>query len=146
MMQDLDFAEIVDLICREDARFDRRAYHFVRQGLDATVRQLKKNDPARAQRSPHVSGRELLEGLRLHALDQFGPMSKTVLNSWGIHRCTDFGEIVFNLIDYNVFSKTEADRREDFVDIYDFDGAFVKPFQPAGRKRSGPHTEAVDCK
>lgn len=146
MMQDLDFAEIVDLICREDARFDRRAYHFVRQGLDSTVRNLKKNDPARIQRSPHVSGRELLDGLRLHALDQFGPMSKTVLTSWGIHRCTDFGEIVFNLIDYNVFSKTDADRREDFADIYDFDDAFVKPFQPARKRRSGPHTEAVDFK
>jgi uncharacterized repeat protein (TIGR04138 family) len=60
-----------------------------------------------------------------------------------VHRCADFGEIVFNLIEYRVFSKTENDRREDFADIYDFDEAFVKPFQPAGKRRSGPPTETV---
>ena len=104
---------------------------------------LKKNDPTRAQRSQHVSGRELLEGLRAHALDQFGPLAKTVLESWGVRRCTDFGDIVFNLIEYNIFSKTDNDRREDFADIYDFDEAFVKPFQPAGKRRAGPSTETV---
>jgi len=26
MMQDLDFTEIVDLICKEDTRYDKRAY------------------------------------------------------------------------------------------------------------------------
>ena len=60
-----------------------------------------------------------------------------------MHRCTDFGDIVFNLIEYNIFSKTANDRREDFADIYDFDEAFVKPFQPAGKRRSGPSTETV---
>jgi uncharacterized repeat protein (TIGR04138 family) len=142
-MQDLDFAEIIELICKEDARYDKKAYFFVRQGLDQTVNSLKKNDPTRAQRSQHVSGRELLEGLRAHALDQFGPLAKTVLESWGVRRCTDFGDIVFNLIEYNIFSKTDNDRREDFADIYDFDEAFVKPFQPAGKRRAGPSTETV---
>ena len=75
-------------------------------------------------------------GYRDFALDQFGPLTKTLLNTWGIRRCSDFGDIVFNLIEYNVFSKTESDRREDFADIYDFDEAFVKPFQPAGTRRS----------
>jgi hypothetical protein len=28
-MQDLEFSEIVELICKEDSRFDKRAYHFV---------------------------------------------------------------------------------------------------------------------
>jgi uncharacterized repeat protein (TIGR04138 family) len=142
-MQDLDFAEIIELICKEDARYDKKAYFFVRHGLDQTVNNLKKNDPTRAQRSPHVSGRELLEGLRAHALDQFGPLAKTVLESWGVRRCTDFGNIVFNLIEYNIFSKTDNDRREDFADIYDFDEAFVKPFQPAGKRRAGPSAEPV---
>ena len=142
-VQDLDFAEVVDLICKEDTRYDKAAYFFVRQGLDHTVSTLKKNDPSRAQRSQHVTGRELLEGLRAHALEQFGPLTKTVLESWGVSRCSDFGEIVFNLIEYNIFSKTENDRREDFANIYDFDEAFVKPFQPAGAHRSGPSTGIV---
>ena len=61
-----------------------------------------------------------------------------MLNSWGITRCADFGDIVFNLIEYNVFSKTDNDRREDFSNLYDFDEAFVKPFAPVrGRRTRG---------
>jgi uncharacterized repeat protein (TIGR04138 family) len=137
-MQNPDFSEIVALICKEDPRFDRKAYDFVRLGLDHTVKELRKKDAARAERSRHVSGPELLEGLRVYALDQFGPLAKTVLNTWGVQRCRDFGDIVFNLIEYNVFSKTENDRREDFSDLFDFDEAFVKPFQPAKRLPGGP--------
>jgi len=142
-MQDPDFAEIVSLICKEDPRFDRKAYDFVRLGLDHTVKELKKKETSRVARSRHVSGPELLEGLRAYALDQYGPLAKTVLEAWGIRHCTDFGDIVFNLIDYNVFSKTENDRREDFADIYTFDEAFVKPFLPAKPLRGPSSTEAV---
>lgn len=129
-MQDLEFSEVVELICKEDPRFDRKAYTFVRQALDHTVKEMKKRAPERTARSQHVTGPELLTGVRDYALDQFGPLAKTVLNRWGITRCRDIGDIVFNLIEYNVFSKTENDRREDFADIYDFDEAFVKPFAP----------------
>jgi uncharacterized repeat protein (TIGR04138 family) len=130
-MQDLEFSEIVELICKEDARFDRKAYAFIRQALDHTVKELKKRQPERTSKSQHVSGAELLEGIRAYALDQYGPLTKTVLNTWGVTKCSDFGDIVFNLIEYNVFSKTENDRREDFADIYSFDDAFVKPFRPS---------------
>ena len=130
-MQDLEFAEIIELICKEDNRFDRKAYAFVRQALDQTVKELKRQHPQRVLKSQHVTARELLEGIRTYALEQFGPLAMTVLNSWSIRRCQDFGDIVFNLIEYNVFSKTESDRREDFGDLFDFDDAFVKPFRPA---------------
>jgi uncharacterized repeat protein (TIGR04138 family) len=140
-MQNPDFSEIVTLICKEDPRFDRKAYDFVRLGLDHTVKELRKKDSARAERSRHVSGPELLEGLRAYALEQYGPLAKTVLNAWGIRRCSDFGDIVFNLIEYNVFSKTEKDRREDFSEVFDFDEAFVKPFQPARRPRGASAAE-----
>ncbi len=136
-MQDLDFDEVVSLICKEDARFDRKGYHFVRQGLDHTVKDLRKRDAKRAGRSLHVTGPELLDGLRMYALDQFGPLAKTVLASWGITRCTDFGDIVFNLIEYNVFSKTDQDRREDFSETYTFEDAFVKPFLPSRERSRG---------
>jgi len=141
-MQNPDFSEIVSLICKEDSRFDRKAYDFVRLGLDHTVKELRKKDSARTEKSRHVSGPELLEGLRVYALEQFGPLAKTVLNTWGIRRCQDFGDIVFNLIEYNVFSKTENDRREDFSDLFEFDDAFVKPFQPLRRSRGTSATEA----
>ena len=142
-MQDAEFAEIVALICKDDPRFDRKAYEFVRVGLDQTVKELRKREGGRAERSRHVSGGELLEGLRAFALDQFGPMAKTVLNNWGVRRCRDFGDIVFNLIEYKVFSKTENDRQEDFDNLYDFDDAFVKPFQPARRSRGAAPGEVA---
>jgi uncharacterized repeat protein (TIGR04138 family) len=136
-MQDPDFSEIITLICKEDPRFDKRAYGFIRLGLDHTVKELRKKDTARADKSFHVTGPELLEGLRIYALEQFGPLAKTVLNDWGIRRCSDFGDIVFNLIEYNVFSKTANDQKEDFADIYTFEEAFVKPFQPTRRRARG---------
>ncbi|AHF89675.1 hypothetical protein OpiT1DRAFT_02025 [Opitutaceae bacterium TAV1] len=129
-MSALDFNQVIELIRKEDGRYSRQAYAFIREGLDQTVKQIRQQDAARARRSLHVSGRELSEGLRDFALDRFGPMAKTVLNEWGIHRSDDFGEIVYNLIDYNIFSKTEADRREDFSGVFEFDDAFVKPFLP----------------
>ena len=135
-MQDLEFSEIVGLICKEDARFDRKAYTFVRAALDQTVKEMKRKSPERTGKSQHVTGAELLNGIRSYALDQFGPLTKTVLNKWGITRCADFGDIVFNLIEYDIFSKTDNDRREDFARIYDFDEAFVKPFAPARPRRS----------
>jgi uncharacterized repeat protein (TIGR04138 family) len=132
-MQKLNFAETVDEIIRADGRYDRDAYYFVREGLDFTIKMLKK-DLRGAGR--HVSGQELLDGLRRYALDQFGPMSKTVFGYWGIKRCEDFGEIVFQMVDKGVLGKTEQDTREDFKGGYDFDDAFVKPYQPAPGPRS----------
>jgi uncharacterized repeat protein (TIGR04138 family) len=140
-MQDVEFNEVIELICKEDRRYDRKAYQFIRLGLDHTVKEIRKKDAEKSQRSRHVTGPELLEGLRAYALDQYGPLTKTVLNSWGIKRCQDFGELVFNLIEYDVFSKTESDRREDFADIYTFDDAFVKPFLPK-RKPAPPGAAA----
>jgi uncharacterized repeat protein (TIGR04138 family) len=142
-MQDPEFSEVVSLICKEDSRYDRKAYDFVRLGLDHTVKEIRKKETGRTERMRHVSGPELLEGLRVYTLDQYGPLAKTVLNSWGVNRCRDFGDIVFNLIEYNVFSKTESDRREDFSDLYEFEDAFVKPFLPARRPRGTSNAEAV---
>ena len=139
-MQNPDFSDIVTLICKEDPRFDRKAYDFVRQGLDHTVKELRKKETVRADKSRHVSGPELLDGLRAYALEQYGPLAKTVLNAWGVNRCRDFGDIVFNLIEYNVFSKTENDRREDFADMFSFDEAFVKPFRPVKHRARGAST------
>ena len=135
-MQDLEFTEIVGLICKEDPRFDRKAYNFIRQALDHTVKEVKRKQPERTGKSQHVTGAELLTGIRDYALEQYGPLAKTVLTTWGVKRCSDFGDIVFNLIEYNVFSKTESDRREDFAELYTFDEAFVKPFQPAAGRRA----------
>ena len=137
-MQKLNFAEAVDEIARVDGRYDRDAYYFVREGLDFTIKMLKKANSHGAGR--HVSGQELLDGLRRYALEEFGPMAKTVFAYWGVKQCEDFGEIVFRMVDKGILGKTEEDTLEDFKSGYDFDEAFVKPYQPP-RTRSRRHAK-----
>jgi uncharacterized repeat protein (TIGR04138 family) len=141
-MQDPDFAVIVDQIRKEDSRYDKRAYSFVRSGLDYAVCEMQKRDRARASQSRHITGQELLDGLRVYSLDQFGPLTRTVLESWGVSRCEDFGEIVFNLIEYGILSKTDEDKKEDFASTYTFTAAFEEPFLPAKRRVRRPSDKA----
>jgi uncharacterized repeat protein (TIGR04138 family) len=77
----------------------------------------------------HLTGQQLCEAIRLYALEQYGYMAKCVLNSWGLHKTGDFGEIVFNLIEIEQMRKTEQDRREDFDDVFDFDTELRQRFQ-----------------
>ena len=128
IMQEDQFSEVVDLIRREDARYEKKAYFFVRRGLDFTINRAEEKNPDRETR--HVRGPELLEGIRDYALDQFGPMALTLLRDWNIRSCRDFGEIVFQLVDYGVLGKTEDDSIEDFDDGFDFEEAFLGPFLP----------------
>ena len=139
-MQDIKFHEVVEGICKEDTRYDRRAYAFVRAGLDYTVAEIRKRQTGRtvksaSQATRHIKAPQLLDGMRAFTLDQFGPLSKIVLNEWGIKRCCDFGEIVYNLIEHGIFSKTDEDNREDFREIFSFEDAFEKPFWPEKRLR-----------
>ena len=121
--------ELLQNILARDLRYAAEAYVFVRAGLDYTVRRLEK--------PRHVSGQELLAGIREFALTEFGPMTKTVLNGWGIKRTEDIGEIVFNMVETGLLGKTEKDSRADFANGYDFEEAFRKPFRPAGTARAG---------
>jgi uncharacterized repeat protein (TIGR04138 family) len=136
-----NFDKILDQIVEKDPRYHRDAYLFVREALDHTQRIAAKTVRGSAkQESRHVSGQELLAGIRTCALEQFGPMAFMVLEAWGVHRCEDFGEIVFNLIEYGggMFGKSERDSREDFKAIWDFDEAFRQPFLPAAKKAQSP--------
>ena len=128
MARIFDFMEAVDTILTRDARYHRDAYIFLRAALDHTQAMLQKRGESMPR---HVCGGELLEGIREFALEQFGPMAVTVLEEWGIRRCEDFGELVFNLIDQRVLSKTDKDTRDDFKGGYDFAKAFTAPFRPA---------------
>jgi uncharacterized repeat protein (TIGR04138 family) len=109
-------------ILEKDARYTPEAYLFVRQGLDHTVRKLET--------PRHVSGQELLDGMREYALKEFGPVARRVLSEWGINECIDFGHIVFNLVDEGLLGKTDKDSIMDFMNGYDFQEAFIQPFRP----------------
>jgi uncharacterized repeat protein (TIGR04138 family) len=84
----------------------------------------------------HITGQELLEGIRQFALNQFGPMAVTVLEEWGVRNSRDFGEIVFSMVEIELLAKTENDNRDDFNNGYDFTDAFRKPFWPPSRLNS----------
>jgi len=126
-MNDTAYTEAIDQIYAKDPRYDRMAYVFVREALDFAVKTLDKptDGPAR-----HVTARELLEGIRAYALEEFGPMALTVLRAWGVKRTDDFGEIVFNLVEAGKLGKTEEDSKKDFASGYDFHETFAKPFLP----------------
>src|SRR5438067_13069901 len=126
-MQKIGFADALERIIAQDPRFDREAYSFLRDALDFTVKQLKKN---KEETSRHVTPTQLLEGVRQFALKEFGPMAMTVLDYWGVRSCGDLGEVVFNLIRSGLFGKTETDSIEQFRAGYDFHEAFVAPFLP----------------
>jgi len=137
-MQKIGFAEALDSIVASDPRYERDAYVFVRDALDFTTKQQKKIKGASVR---HVSGPELLQGVRQYALKEFGPMVMTVFDNWGIHSCEDVGNTVFNLISAGIFGKTEEDAIEDFKNVYDFEEAFVKPFAPAKSAPAKASTE-----
>jgi uncharacterized repeat protein (TIGR04138 family) len=132
-MHGKDFGEVVAVIVKNDTRYEKGAYEFVRVALDHTLEKLSKDNPDRD--SPHVSGHELLEGIRVYALEQYGPMTMSLFKQWGIKPGRDFGQLVFNLVEYGVFGKTDSDRIEDFEGSYDFEEAFVEPFLPPSRRR-----------
>lgn len=128
------FEDVVERIVREDPSYDRAAYEFVRQGLNFTLKYLDKK--GLRKKGGHISGQQLLEGLRLFTLEQFGPLSRTVLDFWNIRSCRDFGSIVFKLVEHGVLGKTESDSIADFEAGYDFREAFEQPFEPDSALRS----------
>lgn len=119
---------IIEGIVSQDSRYDVGAYYFLQEALEASLkrRQLEKH----VAPSEHIGGPELLDGIRLFALEQFGPMTMTVFNEWGVKRCEDFGEIVYNLIEAGVLGKSEGEGKADFAATYHFKVAFENPFLP----------------
>lgn len=111
-----DFLRKIEEIAEKDSRYKIEAYSFVMAALNYTVAKLDK--------PRHVTAKELLEGIRVYSLDQFGPMAKTVFEHWGVKNTLDFGNIVFNMVNNKLLGKTEEDKLEDFKDVYSFDEVF----------------------
>jgi len=111
-----DFYGLVEKICFRDKRYKADAYEFLLQGLEFTQKKLKRNT--------HVSGAELSMGLKEYAINQYGALAGRVLSYWGINNTRDFGNIVFNMIENKLLSKTEEDSLADFDGVYDFKTVF----------------------
>jgi uncharacterized repeat protein (TIGR04138 family) len=138
LMQKIGFADALDSVVTNDPRYQRDGYIFLRDALDFTTKQQKKVKGVSVR---HVTGPELLDGVRRYAVKEFGPMVMTVFDSWGIRSCEDIGNMVFNLIGAGVFGKTEEDSIEDFKNVYDFEVAFVRPFAPAKPASDTPRAQ-----
>jgi uncharacterized repeat protein (TIGR04138 family) len=136
-MQEVNFDEALDKILATDIRFHRDAYLFMREALDFTQKLVGRENQGKVR---HVTGQELLDGLRQYALQQFGPMTATVFEEWGIRTCQNFGEIVFNMVEIGLLAKTEKDTRDDFQNGYDFAEAFRKPFWPEAKRKAEAKT------
>jgi uncharacterized repeat protein (TIGR04138 family) len=136
-MQALPYEHAIEAIVTRDPRFHPAAYIFLKEALDHTLKKVMESNQGRAR---HVSGAELLLGFRELALQQFGPMASTLLNEWGLHTCSDVGDMVFLLIEEQVFGKQDSDTKEDFADVYSFDQAFVAPFLPQSTSNLTPRS------
>ena len=129
--------QCLEEMVRRDPRYAYEAYEFVFAALAHTQQLLGRSAQQPSEEPPeeeevvehHVSGPELLDGIRDLALREFGLMARTVFRMWGINRTGDFGEIVFNLIEANLMSKTDEDCRADFVGVYDLDQALVRDYR-----------------
>ena len=119
-MEEIDFtSDSFEDVVAKDSRYDARAYAL----LTDVVHYLSGED------GRHVSGEDILDEFRERALDQYGPLTYTVLTEWGV-RCTeDVGEMMFNLTESGRIRKDEDDTPESFSGGYDFKEAFLGPYQ-----------------
>ena len=115
-----DMPDIFDEIIQKDPRYKVQAYAFVLSALEVARAQTKKTS--------HVTGQELCQGFKTLAISEFGIMAKTVLEKWGVTKTDDIGEIVYNMIDAGLLSKTDEDKIEDFHNVYDFEKVFDKEY------------------
>jgi len=121
-------------VVRRDPRYPYEAYEFLFAALAHTQSLLgrlpEELDPEKSgDETHHVTPRELLDGIRDLAHKEFGLMARTVFREWNVNSTADWGEMVFNLIEFNLMSKTPDDRREDFVGVYDLDKALVEDYR-----------------
>jgi uncharacterized repeat protein (TIGR04138 family) len=111
-----DILEKLEEIVAEDRRYRLEAYIFIMHALDLTV--------SRKTERGHVTGEELLGGVKDYGKHLFGPTARMVFEHWGVCETGDFGNIVFNLVEAGILSASETDSPEDFDGVYDLNEVF----------------------
>ncbi|MEW6072308.1 MAG: Minf_1886 family protein [Planctomycetota bacterium] len=111
----------------EDGRYAYEAYRFLFESLNHAIRLAGKEGAEGTAR--HVTGQEVLEGMRQYGLQLFGPLTAQVWRSWGVQDCLDWGRIVFLLVEANLLNRQETDTLDDFRGGFDFDEAFVAGYR-----------------
>lgn len=137
-----DMKEKLRGIAMRDGRFAPDAYYFLFDSLELAVKLAGKDGlqgPAR-----HVTGREVLTGMRERALELFGPLTPQVWRAWGVRETLDWGRVVFVLVDAGMLKRQDDDRLEDFADGFDFERTFVEGYQPKLAGALSPRGAAPD--
>ncbi|MDR2755815.1 MAG: hypothetical protein LBC20_08930 [Planctomycetaceae bacterium] len=140
-------------LLKRDQRYKAEAYAFVYEALSyaqdilelgkkeqhkpiskekenpAAIKSSEQNAVTETDFSNHISGQELCKAARDYAITQYGFLAKTVLNSLGIRKTDDIGNIVYNLISIGQMRKAPQDSREDFSNIFDFETTFDETYQ-----------------
>ncbi len=123
-----------------DRRYSPEAFRFLFESLPVAVRLAGKEEAEGTER--HVTGQELLTGMRTHALSLFGPLAAAVWRAWGVRETLDWGQIVFLLVEARLMNRQDSDTLEDFRDGFDFEEAFVRHYRVALPDPAGPEVEA----
>jgi len=117
------------LLALKDGRYSPEAFRFLFESLPHAVKLAGKENAEGSGR--HVTGQEVLGGLRVHASQLFGPLAAAVWRSWGLKETIDWGRIVFLLVDGGLLNRQESDTVDDFAAGFDFDEAFVRGYRVA---------------
>lgn len=106
-----------------EAKYHHDAYRFIYEALHHTQQKLDRAS-ANSEEDAHITGQELMRGVRELAIRRYGLLTKNVFAHWGVRSTGDFGRMVFEMIERGEMRKTDRDQLSDFFDVYDFDDAF----------------------
>ena len=111
-------------------RYHLDAYQFVFDSLHRAQRELKRPSSSELddEERAHITGPQLLHGVRKLGLERFGLLAKNVFAFWGVRSTDDFGRIVFEMIERGDMRKTDRDQLSDFFEVYDFDQALDRDY------------------
>ena len=113
----------------EDGRYSPEAFRFLFESLNHAIELAGKENAEGTER--HVSGQEVLAGMRGYAREIFGPLAAQVWRFWGVNETLDWGRIVFLLVEAKLLNRQESDTIDDFRDGFDFDEVFVHQYRPS---------------
>jgi uncharacterized repeat protein (TIGR04138 family) len=122
---------------RRKTRYHVDATEFVFDALRHTQERLGRAVESKAEsrlqdlddEQFHITGQELLHGIREFALQRFGLMARLVFASWNVTCTEDFGRIVFELVEQGRMRKTERDQLDDFAGVYEFEQALDRDYR-----------------
>lgn len=119
-MEEINFdSDTFEDVVAKDSRYNARAYALL---MDVVNYLCGIN-------RGHVTGESVLEEFKECALEQYGPLTYTVLTEWGVTCTEDIGEMMFNLTDSGRVGKDENDTPDSFANGYDFKEVFLDPYQ-----------------